>query len=91
MNFRELSRIANDELYEQYPDADWDYSLLSMNLNISEEIMSKYAYKPWDYIKISMREDVNSRLDKYNAKIQNELEQSKNRKNKKNQDIIIFK
>jgi len=68
-----LSLTATDELYKMYPDADWDYDLLSSNNNISEDIIIKYGYKPWNLIKLSIKINMKHRFDKYDAKIKKDL------------------
>ncbi len=53
-----------------YPDAVWDYDLLSSNNNnISEYIIIKYGYKPWNLIKLSIKPNMKHLFDKYDAKI----------------------
>ena len=87
MNFKQLSYTANDELYEKYPNADWDYDILSSNNNISEDIVTKYPWKPWNRIKLSTKSNIKHRFDKYDAKIENELRKVKQRKSK---NMLIF-
>ena len=87
MNFKKLSYTANDELYEQYPNADWDYDILSSNNNISEDIVIKYPWKPWNRIKLSTKSNIKHRFDKYDAKIENELRSVKKCKRK---NLLLF-
>ena len=87
INFKLLSSIANDELFEEYPDADWYYEALSLNKNISEEIVIKYAYKPWNLIKLSTKNSMTHRFDKYDKKIKKQIKNCNNSKN----NFIVFK
>jgi len=80
LNFKRLSSTANDELFERYPDADWDYELLSSNNNISEEIVTKYADKPWNMLKLSVKTNTKHLFDKYDKKINDELTKTKTKK-----------
>jgi len=54
--------------FKKNPDADWDYELLSSNINITEDIVVKYAYKPWNLIKLSTKKNMKHRFDKYEIK-----------------------
>ena len=87
LNFKLLSATADDELFEQYPNADWDYDILSANNRISEDIVTKYAYKPWNYIKLSTKTNIKHRFDKYDAKMKKEMKTIKKSKNKLNFDL----
>ena len=83
LNFKTLSITANDDIYERYPDADWDYELLSSNNNISEDIIIKYADKPWNLMKLSVKSNTKHLFDKYDKKINDELKKiNRNGKNK---------
>jgi hypothetical protein len=86
MDFRTLSIVANDEIYERNPDAEWDYELLSSNNNISENIITKYAHKPWNLMKLSVKSNTKHLFDKYDKKIKDELKEMNDKNKNKNKN-----
>ena len=50
-----ISFVGNTliQLFKKYPDAQWDYSALSDNLNISIDVVLNHLDKKWKFIKIS--------------------------------------
>ena len=64
-NFRNISKTVSSDIFENNINEDWDYDLLSLNVNITDDIVEKYSYKPWNYIKMSIRKDMKYRFNKY--------------------------